>query len=637
MDIRDHLKKLLDGQPEHPVYPPIEVDWDAPIDMTQCTVKVGDLVEVVGWDRLLRMVSTRRKVIEQEQEDPLRSGYEPPFWREVDLRVARMRLANPGVQLEVLLMGGIRSGKTEFATKRLVQHFFWTPQAWCWGLHEIETSSKRIQQRRVHRFLPCELDTSTGKHKKDKNTHFSYSEGNGFTGNQFTLSWQAKDWRGAECSAGGMMDFKFYKSQDSTLQGAELTCATSDELIPKATCDTVRERLLSRAEDTKRESFLSGIREAIRILEDGGTLPPALIALVYYGCHLISFTPKEGYSATVADFLDGAVTIEDVEAELLPLKNGAPQRVPRFKQPRRRTRLVAYFHTKDNVFRGNYPAMAQQCAGAKEDYVRVIAYGDVAKGWASTFPKWRDTVHVLPREAVPREGTWYEICDPAGARNWFLLWAVVDPAGRKFIVREWPQEGDYIPDQGDPGPWAVTSETGARNGDAGDAQESFGWGFERYAAEIRRVREEIGAWWSSSADGCSGAPIAPAESYMDSRLGQAQTTAHGAATTIMDELNQLPGMAWIPASGDRLAEGDALINDHLDYDEGKAVSPLNAPRLQVTDNCRAVIFMFQTYGPATRSRDEACKDPRDCVAYLVNANPEYLGGDALDPVGGGSY
>lgn len=637
MDLRAHLQQVLSAQLEHPVYPPVDVDWDAHYDMTQCTAVIGSRREHVSMDGLLQMIGARRRVIEQEAEDPLRFGYEPEFWRRVDLRVAQMRLRNPGVQLELLCMGGIRSGKTEFATKRMVQHFFWTPGAWCWGLHEIETSSKRIQQRRVHRFLPRELDTTTGKHKKDKHTHFSYSEGNGFTGNQFTLSWRARDWQQCEFTGGGMMDFKFYKSQDSTLQGAELTCATSDELIPKATCDTVRERLLSRSEDTKRADHVAAIREAIDMLEAGQGLTPALIAKVYHGVHIISFTPKEGYSATVADYLDGAVTIEDVETDLIPPKNGVPARVPRFKQPKKPTRLVAYFHTYDNVFRGNWPAMVQQCQGAKEDYVRVIAFGDVGKGWASTFPKFRDVVHVTPRTAVPKEGTWYEICDPAGARNWFLIWGMADVSGRLWVVREWPQEGDMIPDVGDPGPWAVSSDTGARNGDAGDAQDSFGWGFERYASEIRRVRAEIGAWWSPSEDGCSGAPIVPAESYMDSRLGQAQTVAHGASTTILECLNELPGMNWSPASGDRLSEGDALINDLLDYDETRPVDPLNRPRLQVTENCRAVVFMFQNYGPPTKPRDEACKDPRDCVAYFVNAQPEYLGGHVMEATGGGCY
>jgi hypothetical protein len=47
--------------------------------------------------------------------------------------------------------------------------------------------------------------------------------------------------------------------------------------------------------------------------------------------------------------------------------------------------------------------------------------------------------------------------------------------------------------------------------------------------------------------------------------------------------------------------------------------------------------MFQTYGPPARPRDEACKDPRDCVAYFVNANPEYLGGSVLEPTEGGCY
>lgn len=619
--LQARLESLLANQSEHPVYPVIELRaWDD--ETLQAQISVGAQSLLVDAEQVVKLRDQREVKIKREKEDRFRYRCEPEMWREIDLQMARKRLENPGVQLELLVMGGVRGSKTDFTHSRAMLHFFYCHEAWVWGLHETQTSSKRIQQRRFMEFFPTELNPESGKMKKDRKTKMNYSEGAGFTGDSFSLKWTCRDEDGNEYEAGGLCDFKFYRSTDSSLQGSELTCAVSDELVPLETVDTVRERLLSRSQDTRHPKFLARIAKAVAMLEAGETLPGPLIGAIYHGVHLIGFTPKEGYSNTVANFLDGSRTTVEVPAELMPGKM-----VPRFKQPKKRTRLVAYLHTYDNAHKGNWPAMVQQCKEATEGYIRIIAYGDTAKGWSVRFAKFRDTVHVVTRDALPKKGTWYHVIDPHGDRMWFMVWALVCPNGNVYIVREAPLEGDFIPDIGDPGPWALTSTLGFRNGDKGDGQEGRGWGIRRFVEEIKRVEVEIGKWWN-----VNGESIVPFERIVDSRGGQAPTMHAGAKSTIFDDLEATDLTGFALADGGRLSDGDQKINDALDYeDTGRA------PTLYICADCPAVLFMLQNYGNPLKPKDEACKEPRDCLAYLLLAEPCHLSAGAWNSSGGGSY
>jgi hypothetical protein len=356
------------------------------------------------------------------------------------------------------------------------------------------------------------------------------------------------------------------------------------------------------------------------MLEAGETLPGPLLAAIYHGVHLIGFTPKEGYSNTVANFLDGAYTTLEVSAELL-----AGKMVPRFKQPKKRTRLVAYLHTYDNSHKGNWPAMVKQCQDATEGYIRVIAYGDVSKGWSVRFPKFRDTVHVVKRDEIPRQGTWYHTIDPHGDRMWFMTWGLSTAHGINYVAREAPLEGDFVPDVGDPGPWAISSTLGFRNGDPGDGQVGRGWGLKRYVDEIKRIEAEIGKWWNKD-----GSPIQVFERIVDSRGGQAPTIHAGGKSTVFDDLADTELAGFALADGGRLSDGDQKINDALDYVEG------GSPKLYILDTCPAVIFMLQNYGNPLKPKDEACKEPRDCLAYWLLSEPCHVNQNQYS-TGGGTY
>jgi hypothetical protein len=658
--MREYLEGVLGRQIVHPVHPRVEVLWGEGFDLTGCTIRVGGFMERVSPEMVVTRVGQRNRMIERERKDPLRHACEPDIWRQIDLEVCKKRLEMPGMVLEVLVTGGIRAGKTEGATRRINAAFFYTPQSWCVGLHETDITSRSIQQMRVHRFLPPELDSGSGKHKKDKRTKFSYSEATGFTGSEFNLYWDSFDEEGQPRECGGRFEFRFYKQDLSTLQGMELTCATSDELVPVQTVKTIRERLATRAADTAKPEFLARMRQAKELLERGESLPAALLGALYHSVHLITFTPKEGWSPTVSSFLQGAKKYGWVTSELLAGKPGVVDaRVPRFAQPLERTRLVAYLFTSDNVMKPGYAAVKEMLVGKSENEIRLVAHGDVDKSWMSTFSDYEETYHVRRWKDWPTDATVYEICDPAGAKPWVLVWLMVDAAGRRWYTQEWPCPNWEIEGYGFPGAWAEPSETGKHNGDAGPAQRLRlkRWNRARYTRLIWEGRkrilqklEEHGVKWSGpfvnreltwkerESWKLEGPFVSVEESWMDSRFAATKTENEDKeVVTLLEAMWEEENcIDFLPAPGDRLVEGDQLIQEAL------ADEVMGLPKMIVNEECENLRFMLGTYSlpefrEKTTATDEACKDFRDPVAYAELKGPEYVarvkGGRSL----GGSF
>lgn len=647
--LRQHLEPILQRQSAHPVHPLIEVLWDVPYDLASVTMRAGQVVETVDPETVAKRVRLREGLIGKEQRDPLRWACEPDIWRQIDLEMCRKRLENPGIVLELLVTGGIRAGKTEGATRRINANFFYTEKGWCVGLHETDITSRSIQQTRVHRFLPPELDTGTGKHKKDKRTKFSYSEGTGFTGSEFNIYWTCYDEAGQEMECGGRYEFRFYKQDLSTLQGLELTCATSDELVPLTIVKTIRERLSTRAMETLKPEFLQRIRQAKAILERGEPLPVPLLAAIYHGVHIITFTPKEGWNATVNSFLNGARKYGWITAPLLEGVAGVKDpRVPRFAQPVERGRLVAYLHTSDNVMRSSYPAVAAQLEGKSEQEIRITAYGDVDKDWQSEFTDYDESRHVRTWAEMPREGTIYVTCDPAGAKPYAFGWYLVDSAQRVWQLQEWPCPNWEIEGIGKPGAWAIPSESDNRNGDIGPAQKLRLKGFNRArwtrlvwqgCQRILRKMEETGQpWrgrfragtldWPGRPEWTLDGPFAEVETALiDSRYaGNKTETGSGQVVTILEDfLDQTHSLNWQKAPGDPLREGNDLIARAL-ADEIDGL-----PGLLINEECENTRFTLATYtlpqfSERTKAWDEACKEFRDLLAMLLEADHEDTSG-----------
>lgn len=426
----------------------------------------------------------------------------------------------------------------------------------------------------------------------------------------------------------------------------ELTCATSDELVPLHIVKTIRERLSTRAADTSAPEFLARVREAVRLLEAGEDLPPPLLAVVYHSVHLITFTPKEGWNATVNSFLQGARKYGWVEAELLKGRAGVQDcRVPRFAQPVEGTRLVAYLHTADNVMRPAWPAVKKLLEGKSEDEIRITAYGDVKRNWMNTFGAYDEERHVRRWGQFPGDATVYEVCDPAGSKPWVLMWLLVDAAQRVWIAQEWPCPRWEIPGVGWPGEWAVPSEHEKRNGDAGPAQKlRLFWNRARYTRQVwegrrrlvQKLKEAGVEWrgrfvekeltWQKQAEWrLEGRFAMPQESWMDSRFAATKTeTQDKEVVTLLEAMwGEEHAIDFLPAPGDRLCEGDQFIQEAL------ADEVMGLPRLMVNEECENTRFMFRTYAlpeyrEHTAATDEACKDFRDPVAYCLLKDPRYV-------------
>jgi len=318
LSAQQELAPALALEADHAVYHRTIVDWDASPSLDQLRVDLGCGWMTLTLPELLEAKRYRAQLLADEKADPLRHAWECEQWKRTDLRMARKRLEHPGVVLELLATGGIRGTKTFGAGRRVMANFLYTENAKIWVLDETEPTSKRWHQAQIYRLLPPELDPTTGRLKKDKSTKFNYSEGSGFTDNFFNIHWDCYLEDGRQITGGGLWEHRFYGSDIATLQGAELTCANSDELVPKAVCDSVRERLLSRAQDTSTPAFLARIRKAVALLEAGLPVPLPLLGAIYHSVHIITFTPKEGYSSTVADFLDGALTVDITDTKILP-------------------------------------------------------------------------------------------------------------------------------------------------------------------------------------------------------------------------------------------------------------------------------------------------------------------------------
>src|SRR5262249_43456009 len=124
------------------------------------------------------------------------------------------------------------------------------------------------------------------------------------------------------------------------------------------------------------------------------------------GLLLITFTPIEGYSPAVKEFLDGARVVEEEPAPLL-----GGMKMPRVQHCMRRRACVIYFWTSDNPF-GGYENIVKTLEGAPKSEVKTRAYGVPTRAIGNRFPKFREALHVVEPEAVPAAGTRYMFVDP---------------------------------------------------------------------------------------------------------------------------------------------------------------------------------------------------------------------------------
>jgi phage terminase large subunit-like protein len=521
-----------------------------------------DLLEKLGPDEGWKYLKTREELIAREASDPFRYGYIPPVWKRASELLEKHR--------EILVMGGNRSGKTEWAAKEVIKTLYSKPGAVVWCFQTTAPNSIELQQPRIWKYMPPEWRNA----RKSQVVNITYSVKGGFTESKFVTP-----------SGGSICIFRNYAQDPSTIEGGEIDFAWCDELVPLDVLETLRFRLIDR----------------------NGKLA-------------VTFTPVQGWSPTVADYLSGAKTITDTDAELLPLKNDKGEisgydKVP-IEQINPKGRPILYFHTQSNPWAG-WSRMKKELQSETKEKILCRAYGVPTKAISGRFPLFNPKVHVIRAADVP-QGTRYHWVDPASGKNWAMIWTVHDTAGRIVVYREWPDQTSYIEGVGYAGEWALPDGK-KLDGKPGPAQQDFGFGLERYKDEILRVEagEEIFERW------------------MDSRYGNARTLGKESPTTLIDEMADL-GMLFTATPGDSIDEGVSMINDALSYNPEKPVDSRNQPKLYISENCKNVIHCIQTYTGADGKRS-ANKDFVDLLRYVCLSDAINVEGDILRPTGGGSY
>lgn len=592
----------------------------------------------------------RDSLLARMREDPYRHGYEPPIWTvaralmrgyeptPADEKAAggrwesfcsetRQRLGFSRPVGEILVMGANRSGKTDFASKLAIRTAMLGGRSANIGMQTLPTG-KQVQMPRVWNYLPKELKARNiaGKKSKDNEEHISYTKQNGFSSSKITF--------------GNGSDIRFISYDmdvDGAMEGSALDYCWLDEEFPKSFLDAARFRLASK------RGFLLG-----------------------------TFTPVSGYTPVVKDYLESMVVTRWHTAYMLPADGGRPEpwselglaeeewerlrawrdaggrddpcvpearpeslaeildgapdkwqamargarrfeATPRVAVCKGGEAAAIWFFGRDNPYGmpGEVIANALKNANATA-MIRRRVYGIAEQLRGVIFKKFSRERNVVAPEDVPRRLVRIMVVDPAPERNWAFGWYGLDvEAGVLYKYREWP--GDYeIPGVGVPGPWAVPSDRrgGVNDGDRGDGQDDFGFGFLAYKREIARLEgwacyradaelDEVEDW--SELDGTAE----PIEfRVIDARAASQSKIGAKENTSLFEQVSRL-AEGFTPASGQKISVGLDVLQDLV-----------KSGRYRISAACVNTIEAYGMYTGADGQKG-ACKDMIDLDRYAV--------------------
>jgi Terminase large subunit, T4likevirus-type, N-terminal len=497
-------------------------------------------------EELLSLHAIYHEAIENAERDPYRYGFKLPHWEKAEEQLA--------VLDELLALGGNRSGKTRFGAYAVVRAAVENPNAEIFCFAQTAEVSKRQQQKAVWEALPVEMRAKM----TTANTYISYSAKNGFTDDSLILP------------NGSQIIFKTYAAylnNPTILEGAELGAKTVNWINIGCWLD---EYLMG-------EDMVNTIR--FRLVTRGAKL-------------ILTFTPIDGYTEVVKQYLTGAKTIESRQAELL---NG--ETVPYVQLSRDICGSVHYFHSQDNPF-GGYEGLVKKLAGKSREDILIRAYGVPVKSQATKFPKFNSAVNIVEPSQIPTKGTRYFCIDPAGAKQWFMVHAIVDESETIWIYREYPTV--------EAGEWA---EWRSGKWQPGPASKGTGLGVADYAEIIKQ---------SEAADENGKEKEEIFERLIDPRLGAA--VYHG--SSIIEDLED-QGITCLPAPGDKIEEGLQALISKMAWDTSKPLDSVNRPHFYISSDCGNLIQALAEY-TGEGGLKEAWKDPIDCLRYLAIAEISHV-------------
>lgn len=521
------------------------------------------MIKNVGPQKVMELFLHREQRAKAELDDPYRYGLELESWQAADDVLNRFN--------EILVLGGNRSGKTNWAAKRIVQAFVGTDLSgnmpeWIrekskkrginiWCLHTTNMTSVSMQQNVVYNYLPKELKEA----KRTKQTQVSWTQKNGFSDNTAVYE-RNQIW------------FLNYAQDIKVVEGGEVDFVWCDELVPADWLETLKYRLVTR----------------------NGKL-------------LVTFTPVQGYTQVVKEYITTSKVKSYRKSELLPNANVAgvpPGHMPYTAEDQYGKHGVVWFHSKLNPY-NNWERMVQTLKNRSTHDIKIRAYGWAEQTAGSQFPLFgENNVFSEPIDQLVPEGTNYMVCDPAGARNWFMLWARVDDDGVIWVYREWP-DISY-------GEWAIPGDK--PDGRAGPAQrQGAGRGVDEYTELI----------WSLETQGDKREEIA--ERYIDPRSAGTETITKDGGITLLDLLLQASDPLYFqPSASVTVDERVLIINDLLCYNrEIPLERGKNHPKLMVHEDCRNLIYSLREW-TGLDGQKGACKDPIDALGYMVVMQPKHI-------------
>ena len=483
------------------------------------------------------------------EEDPLRYGFDLAGWN-------RMR-AGLEEHNECLTLGGNRSGKTTGCAKMVMQSVTENMDGHIVCFSQNADTSVKVQQAAIWEMMPKEFKRKT----KSIEGYINFSMQNGFTGSSFIFP----DTR-------TRVDFKTYtqfSNNQTILEGFEFGFkqptglnigAWLDEYLGDAALvNTLRFRLATR--NSKM---------------------------------LIGFTPIDGYTPFISEYLKGAETLETREAELL---NNKPLPVKQYS-PERDASIV-YLHSDENPF-GGYERIAKDLANRSEEDIMVRAYGVPVKSMTSLLPLFSTEVNVLGDEEnkygmrmpeINEDFTVYQVVDPAGARNYVSLWAAVNEEGDIYILREWPDRATY-------GEWALFGDPKWRYG---PAAKKIGLDVQAYTELFKEIEEEMG--------------VNVMERIGDSRFFAKENENNTDLFTSFEDY----GMIFVPSDGKNEEIGIAAVDEWFTYNPNYDIDEANRPRCFIHEGCENLIDSLINYN-SNGKMDEALKDFFDLIRYLRMSN-----------------
>jgi len=324
---------------------------------------------------------------------------------------------------------------------------------------------------------------------------------------------------------------------------------------------------------------------------------------------IVTFTPVQGYTQVVKEYINSAKVTATRKSPLLPNNNVLT--VPKGEMPYQAENLYGrhaciWYHTELNPY-NNWERMKQELSGRSSHDIKIRAYGWADQTAGSEFPMFGDhNVWKGDAEEVILEGSNYMAIDPAGARNWFMLWARVDNHGILWVYREWPDQS-Y-------GEWALPSDKA--DGRAGPAQK---------AGAGRGVNEYTELIWSLETAGDKREMIV--DRWIDPRTAGTETITKDGGVTVLDLLSQADNpLIFTPSAALPIEERVMIINDLLSWDREKPMEKgVNHPKLMIHESCQNLIYSLKEW-TGQDGQKGASKDPIDALGYMVVMQPMYFGG-----------